>query len=168
MHHWWAVADWWDAGVVMCLGQGADFHMAHLMPLPLTTLAPLNPDWFYLPGWLTVLSVAPLAHCVICLSSVTFCIVAKRYVLAGKCPKERIGNQDHFDFGVAAIFLLPVLPLRPPRWPFLPYFCLYSPAIGTRWYKWTFQQQTMCVLSDCVVRIETGSSFSLDYWPRKV
>jgi len=26
-----------------------------------------------------------------------------------------------------------------------------------------FQQQTMCVLSDCVVRIETGSSFSHDY-----
>jgi len=28
--------DWWDAGVVMCLGRGADFHMAQLMPLPLT------------------------------------------------------------------------------------------------------------------------------------
>jgi len=25
----------------------------------------------------------------------------------------------------------------------------------------------MCVLSDCVVRIETGSSISHDYWPRK-
>jgi len=25
-----------------------------------------------------------------------------------------------------------------PRRPFLPYFCPYSPAIGTRWYKWTF------------------------------
>jgi len=26
----------WDAGVVMCLGQGADLHMAQLMPLQLT------------------------------------------------------------------------------------------------------------------------------------
>ena len=47
--------------------------------------------------WPTVLSVVPLARCVVCLSvvclSVTFCIVAKRYVLAKKCLKERIGNQ---------------------------------------------------------------------------
>jgi len=27
---------WWDAGVVLHLGQGADLHMAQLMPLPLT------------------------------------------------------------------------------------------------------------------------------------
>jgi len=29
-------AEWWDADVVMCMGQGADLHMAQLMPLPLT------------------------------------------------------------------------------------------------------------------------------------
>jgi len=28
--------EWWGAGVVICLGQGADLHMALLMPLPLT------------------------------------------------------------------------------------------------------------------------------------
>jgi len=28
--------EWWDAGMVMCLGQGADLQMAQLMPLPLT------------------------------------------------------------------------------------------------------------------------------------
>jgi len=28
--------DGWDAGMVICLEQGADFHMAQLMPLPLT------------------------------------------------------------------------------------------------------------------------------------
>jgi len=27
--------EWWGAGVVICLEQGADLHMAHLMPLPL-------------------------------------------------------------------------------------------------------------------------------------
>jgi len=28
--------EWWDAGMVICLEQGADLHMAKLMPLPLT------------------------------------------------------------------------------------------------------------------------------------
>jgi len=27
--------EWWDAGMVICLGQGAGLHMAQLMPLPL-------------------------------------------------------------------------------------------------------------------------------------
>jgi len=46
--------------------------------------------------WSTVLSVVPLAQCVVCLSSiclsVTFSIVAKRHVLAKNCLKEQIGN----------------------------------------------------------------------------
>jgi len=28
--------EWWGAGVVICLEQGADLHMAQLMPLPPT------------------------------------------------------------------------------------------------------------------------------------
>jgi len=28
--------EWWGAGMVVCLEQGADLHMAKLMPLPLT------------------------------------------------------------------------------------------------------------------------------------
>jgi len=28
--------EWWGAGMVICLGQGADLHMGQLMPLPLT------------------------------------------------------------------------------------------------------------------------------------
>jgi len=87
---------------------------------------------FAIGFWPTVLSVAPLVHCVVCLS-VCLC-VAKRYVLAKKCLTEWIGNQGQkVDFCVAAIFLLPVSLLRPPRRPFLPYFCPYGPAIGTRW-----------------------------------
>jgi len=35
----------------LCLGRGADLHMAQLMPLPLTISCSLvNPDWFYLSG----------------------------------------------------------------------------------------------------------------------
>jgi len=45
----------------LCLGQGADLHMAQLMPLPLTTpsLAPVNPDWFYLPGFTFLVPAHP-------------------------------------------------------------------------------------------------------------
>jgi len=38
--------EWWDANMAICLGLGADLHMAQLMPLPLTIFATLNPDWF--------------------------------------------------------------------------------------------------------------------------
>jgi len=46
---------WWDAGVVIWLGRGADLHMAHLMPLPLTVSCSSKswlvlPSWFYLSG----------------------------------------------------------------------------------------------------------------------
>jgi len=50
-------------------------------------LQSLSLGYLLYPFWPTVLSVAPLAHCVVCLS-VTFCIVAKQYVLAKKCLKE--------------------------------------------------------------------------------
>jgi len=30
------INEWWDAGMVICLGRGADLHMARLIPLPLT------------------------------------------------------------------------------------------------------------------------------------
>ena len=54
--------EWWDAGMVMCLGQNADLHMAHadlhmvhVMPLPLAISCSSKsrlvlPSWFYLSG----------------------------------------------------------------------------------------------------------------------
>jgi len=47
--------EWWDAGVVMCLGQGANLHIAQLMSLPLTISCSSKsrlvwPSWFYLSG----------------------------------------------------------------------------------------------------------------------
>jgi len=50
---------WLDAGVVMCLGQAADLHMAQLMPLPLTIFAAVIPDWFYLPCGTFLVSAHP-------------------------------------------------------------------------------------------------------------
>jgi len=40
----------WDAGMVMCLGQGADLHMAQLMPLPLT-ISCSSKSRLVLPFW---------------------------------------------------------------------------------------------------------------------
>ena len=84
--------------------------------------------------WYTLSSVCLSS---VCRLSVTFCIVAKWYILAKNCLKW-IGNQGQkVDFlgrrhistsGFAstatetAVFAL-----------FLPYFCPYSPAVGTRW-----------------------------------
>jgi len=47
--------EWWDAGVVVCLGQGGDLQMAQLMPLPLTIscyskFRLVLPSWIYLSG----------------------------------------------------------------------------------------------------------------------
>jgi len=44
--------EWWDAGVVMCLGESTDLHMAKLMPMPLTISCSSKyrlvlPSWFY-------------------------------------------------------------------------------------------------------------------------
>jgi len=33
---WPIKTEWWGAGMVICLGQNADLHMAQMMPLPLT------------------------------------------------------------------------------------------------------------------------------------
>ena len=78
--------------------------------------------------WYTMSSVCRLSVC-----DVLYCGETVR-------PSEKVsegvnrkpGSKSWF-FWVAAIFLLPVLPLWPQRRPFLPYFCWYSPAIGTRW-----------------------------------
>jgi len=45
--------EWWDAGMVVYQGQGADLHMAKLMPLPLAISCTSKsilvlPSWFYL------------------------------------------------------------------------------------------------------------------------
>jgi len=49
---------WWDAGIagmVVCLGRGADLHMSQLMPLPLTVsccskFKLVLSSWIYLSG----------------------------------------------------------------------------------------------------------------------
>jgi len=51
---WPVKIEWWLVGVVICLERGADcLYMVQLMPLTSQTpssLASINPDWFYLSG----------------------------------------------------------------------------------------------------------------------
>ena len=49
---------WWDTGVVMCLGQGADLYMAQLIPLPLT-ISCSRKSRLILPFWCRLTRVVP-------------------------------------------------------------------------------------------------------------
>jgi len=50
--------EWWDSGMVICLGQGADVHMAQLMPLPLT-ISCSSKSRLVLPFWYRLSWVVP-------------------------------------------------------------------------------------------------------------
>jgi len=50
--------EWWGAGVVICLEQGADLHMAQLMPLPTLSLASVKSK-LVLPFWYRLIRVVP-------------------------------------------------------------------------------------------------------------
>jgi len=60
---------WWDAGVVICLGRGADLHIAQLMPLSLTVSCSSN-SRLILPFWYRLTHVVsnkgPLNGCCCC------------------------------------------------------------------------------------------------------
>ena len=50
--------EWWDAGVLMCLGHGADLYMAQLMPLPLN-ISCSSKSRLILPFWCRLTRVVP-------------------------------------------------------------------------------------------------------------
>jgi len=50
--------EWWDAGVVMCLGQGADLHVAQPMPLPLI-ISCSSKSRLVLPFWCRLIQIVP-------------------------------------------------------------------------------------------------------------
>jgi len=50
--------EWWGAGVVIRLEQGADLHMAYLMPLPLTVSC-FSKIQIGLPSWYRLMQVVP-------------------------------------------------------------------------------------------------------------
>jgi len=50
--------EWWDSGMVICLGRGADLHMVQLMPLPLTICCS-SKSRLVLPSWCQLTWVVP-------------------------------------------------------------------------------------------------------------
>ena len=50
--------EWWDAGMVVCLGWGADLHMAQLMPLPFT-ISCSSKSRLVLPSWCRLTQIVP-------------------------------------------------------------------------------------------------------------
>jgi len=58
---WPVKTEWWDAGMVMCLGQGADLHMAQLMPLPLT-ISCSSKSRLLLPFWCQLIQCILLSY----------------------------------------------------------------------------------------------------------
>ena len=71
---------WWGAGMVICLDQGADLHMAQLMPLPLTVccFSEIQIDFtFLVPAHLGSPRKGPLNGCV----CVCVCVRARVCVL---------------------------------------------------------------------------------------
>ena len=61
--------EWWGAGMVICLGRGADLHMSQLMPLPLT-ISCSTKSRLVLPFWYRLTRVVsdkgPLNGCCCC------------------------------------------------------------------------------------------------------
>ena len=50
--------EWWDSGVIICLGRGADVHMAQMMLLPLT-ISCSSKSRLVLPFWYRLTQVIP-------------------------------------------------------------------------------------------------------------
>jgi len=57
--------EWWCAGVVICLEQGADLHMAQLMPLTVSCFSELVlPLWYWLTGVIPEKGLLNMCACV--------------------------------------------------------------------------------------------------------
>jgi len=68
------VVDWWGGGMVVCLGWGADLHIAQLIPLPLT-ISCSSKSKLVLPFWYQLTQVVPdkgpLNGCCCCIQILT-------------------------------------------------------------------------------------------------
>jgi len=90
----WPVKNWWwDAGMVMCLGQCADLHMAQLMPLPLT-ISCFSKSRFVLSFWCWLTQAVPDKiqegrKMVVC---VCVCMRACVHACVSVCVKDNFQN----------------------------------------------------------------------------
>ena len=76
---WPVKTEWWGTGVVICLEWGADWHMAQLMPLPLTVSCSSKIQIGFLPFWYrltqVVLEKRPLNGCSVVVVVFLHCLV---------------------------------------------------------------------------------------------
>ena len=111
--------EWWGAGVVVCLEQGADLHMAQLMPLPLTVSCFSKIQIGY-----TFLVLAHLGSprkravkrvCVLGNRSASICVPAvqakRKTELRGDAPDKPLGKRSRQSVGVQVCLQVP--PRRP-------------------------------------------------------
>jgi len=111
--------------MVMCLGRGADLHMAQLMPLPLTIYySRRKPDWFYLsgascPGWSRTKSKRAINGCVCVRACVRACVRLCVYVafciVAFYCSCIRTNERDDFVVGLSvsvSLYKIPEVELK--------------------------------------------------------
>ena len=61
--------EWWGAGVVICVEQGADLHIAQLMPLPLTVSGKIQIGFtFLVPTHLGSSGKRAINHVCVCVT----------------------------------------------------------------------------------------------------
>ena len=86
--------EWWGAGVVVCLEQGADLHMAQLMSLPLTVFCFSNIRIVFFPFWyrltLVVPEKRPLNGCVLWYKLYCYSVITgwRKKRETGRCEAE--------------------------------------------------------------------------------
>ena len=97
-----SVSEWWDAGMVICLEQGADLHMAQLMPLSLASVK--STDFTFLCTGLCV-----------CVSKLYVCVSYLLMYRTDLCQIFRIGRTADVDDQSEISFAIPqgMLPWQP-------------------------------------------------------
>ena len=76
---WPVKAEWWEAGMVVCMGQGVHLHMAQLMPLPLTISCSSKsrlvlPFWYQFTWVVTYKWPLNRSYIVFCASVINYCL----------------------------------------------------------------------------------------------
>jgi len=79
--------EWWGAGMVICLEQGADLHVAQLMPLPLTIscFVKIQIDFFTVGCFASAVLAVGLCPCL----SVSVCLSQAGVLL----KRQNVGSQ---------------------------------------------------------------------------
>jgi len=101
-------SEWWNANMVMCLGQSADLYMAQLMPLLLTISCPNKSRLLFF--WCRLTQVFPdriqkgrKAVVCVCVCVLCVCVCFGRNVCClSVCPASDLGNYARYVWNFVA------------------------------------------------------------------